>query len=149
MEPWILFSSPLIFFNNCLSIYNVEEFRIYLIYTSRVPLVYFPIIKDHTLIHNFIKACSFVTIKSVESIYMSIYSSTNWAMRRKLREDWQCLKLENKRIKNKSVFAILIKHFYSQVMNIFVEALNKKLWGKSFFVIKPKLFWRIEDFFRW
>ena len=37
--------------------------------------------------------------------------------------------LDNK--KQKIVFAILIKLFYSQVMNIFGEALNKKLWGKS------------------
>ena len=29
--------------------------------------------------------------------------------------------------------AILIKHFYSKVMNVFVEELNKKLWIKSFF----------------
>ena len=34
--------------------------------------------------------------------------------------------------------AILIKYNYSQVMNIFVEVLNKKLWVKSFFVLKPK-----------
>ena len=32
----------------------------------------------------------------------------------------------------------LIKHFYFQVINIFVEALNKKLWGKSFFRNKTK-----------
>ena len=28
------------------------------------------------------------------------------------------------------MFGILIKHFYSQVMNIFVEVLNKKPGGK-------------------
>ena len=33
-------------------------------------------------------------------------------------------------------------------MDIFVEVLNKKLWGKSFFCViipKQKLFWRIAD----
>ena len=43
--------------------------------------------------------------------------------------------------------AILIKHSYSQVINIFVEVLNKKLRGNFFFVIKPKwnLFWKTSD----
>ena len=31
-----------------------------------------------------------------------------------------------------------MEHFYSQVMNTFVEALNKKIWGKSFFSNKTK-----------
>ena len=35
--------------------------------------------------------------------------------------------------------AILIKHFYSQVMNIFVEVLNENLWVKSFFSNKTKM----------
>ena len=33
---------------------------------------------------------------------------------------------------------VLIKAFYFRVINIFAEPLNKKLWEKSFFVIKPK-----------
>ena len=45
---------------------------------------------------------------------------------------------ENEIIKNKILSVILIKHFYSQVMNIFVKVHNKKLWAKSFLVIKPK-----------
>ena len=51
----------------------------------------------------------------------------------------------NQIIKDKSVFAILMKHFYSQ--DIFVEVFHKNLLEKSFFVRKPKqkLFWRITD----
>ena len=45
---------------------------------------------------------------------------------------------ENEIIKNEILSVILIKHFYSQVMNIFVKVHNKKLWAKSFLVIKPK-----------
>ena len=45
--------------------------------------------------------------------------------------------------------AILITHFYSEVMNIFVKVINKKLCRKSFFVInyeiKRKSFWRIVE----
>ena len=52
-------------------------------------------------------------------------------------------------IKNRRMSAILIKHFYSVAMNIFVEVLSKKMCGKFklFFIIKPKLkqFWRIVD----
>ena len=43
-----------------------------------------------------------------------------------------------------------MKHSYSQqVMNIFVEAVNKKLWGKSLFCSKTKIeaLWRIADTF--
>ena len=35
-------------------------------------------------------------------------------------------------IKNKSLSVIRIKHFYSQIMNIFAKVLNKNLWGKFF-----------------
>lgn len=37
--------------------------------------------------------------------------------------------------------------FFSQNMNIFIEAPNKKFWGKSVFVIKQDriFFWRIAD----
>ena len=45
---------------------------------------------------------------------------------------------ENEIIKNEILSVILIKHFYSQVINIFVKVQNKKLWAKSFLVIKPK-----------
>ena len=45
---------------------------------------------------------------------------------------------ENEIIKKEILSAILIKHFYSQVMNIFVEVHNKEMWTKSFLVIKPK-----------
>ena len=42
----------------------------------------------------------------------------------------------------------MIKHFYSQIMNIFLEvATQQKNLGKSFLVVKAKrkLFWRIAD----
>ena len=45
---------------------------------------------------------------------------------------------KNQKTKNESVSEILIKHFYSQVMNIFAEVLNRKLWGKYFFCNKIK-----------
>ena len=50
-------------------------------------------------------------------------------------------------VKNRNLSVILMKYFHSQVMNIFVEVLNKEFWGKSFFLIKlkRKLIWRIAD----
>ena len=35
-------------------------------------------------------------------------------------------------MKNKILSEILIKHFYSQDMNIFVEVFNKELWENIF-----------------
>ena len=37
-------------------------------------------------------------------------------------------------MKNKILSAVLIKHFYSQVINSFVEVSKKALWGKVIFL---------------
>ena len=49
-------------------------------------------------------------------------------------------------IKEKVASAVMIKHSYSQFMNIFVEAI-KKLWKKSLFCSKTQMeaLWRIAD----
>ena len=48
--------------------------------------------------------------------------------------------MKNSLTKSKSMSEILIKHFCSQVMNIFIDLLYKRLWDLFifFFVIKPK-----------
>ena len=45
---------------------------------------------------------------------------------------------KRKIIKKETVSGILIKHFYSQVINIFEEVLNQNYGENIFFVIKPK-----------
>ena len=63
-------------------------------------------------------------------------------MRSKSRKSrHNCMKFyshKRKIIKKETVCGILIKHFYSQVINIFEEVLNQNYGENIFFVIKPK-----------
>ena len=46
---------------------------------------------------------------------------------------------------NQILATISIKHFYSQVMNIFVKVLNNELWAKSFFGNKTNFFKTLKE----
>ena len=85
-------------------------------------------------IHNFLLPCYFGSIKFT----WSIYSSTNWSLIGKLINlmiliwNFTCREITIQRtknyiIKNKSISAILIKHFYHQVMN--------KSWEDAFVLV--------------